>query len=68
MLGHDKIYLTVAEAVDSCCPKLSNEVWNGEEESLMMKQKDKVLYVVQTVSDFAFDSSIYLFIYPECVT
>lgn len=30
-----------------------------------MKQKDKVLYVVQTVTDFAFD---YLFIYPECVT
>ncbi|EOA37411.1 hypothetical protein CARUB_v10011339mg [Capsella rubella] len=26
MLGHDKIYLTVAEAVDSCSPKLSDEV------------------------------------------
>ncbi|VVA92152.1 unnamed protein product [Arabis nemorensis] len=26
MLGHDKIFLTVAEAVDSCCPKLSDEV------------------------------------------
>ncbi|ESQ34581.1 hypothetical protein EUTSA_v10009756mg [Eutrema salsugineum] len=26
MLGHDKIFLTVAEAVDCCCPKLSDEV------------------------------------------
>uniref|UniRef100_A0A1J3J386 Sulfate transporter 1.3 n=2 Tax=Noccaea caerulescens TaxID=107243 RepID=A0A1J3J386_NOCCA len=26
MLGHDKIFLTVAEAVDSCCPKLSDVV------------------------------------------
>lgn len=26
----------------------------------MMKQKDKVLYVVQTVTDFAFDLSFYL--------
>ncbi|KAL0695141.1 hypothetical protein Bca4012_062321 [Brassica carinata] len=26
MLGYDKIFLTVAEAVDSCCPKLSDEV------------------------------------------
>jgi len=26
MLGQDNIYLTVADAVEACCPKLSNEV------------------------------------------
>ncbi|KAJ4878750.1 Sulfate transporter 1.2 [Raphanus sativus] len=26
MLGHDNIFLTVADAVDACCPKLSDEV------------------------------------------
>jgi len=26
LIGHDKIFLTVAEAVDSCSPKLSDEV------------------------------------------
>lgn len=26
MLGYDKIFLTVAEAVNSCCPKHSDEV------------------------------------------
>lgn len=32
MLGHDNIFLTVADAVESCCPKLSNEVWNYKKE------------------------------------
>lgn len=26
MLGEDNIYLTVADAVEACCPKLSEEV------------------------------------------